>query len=435
MSLKTKIPFYNKLILPYHFLKAGAGAVRYRFPARGMRVIGVTGTNGKTTTSFMIASMLAEAGYRVGIFTSVAWGEWGHLEKQMEHMTTVDPMLLNKRMSILREKGMDFLVLEATSHALAQFRTFGVPIEIAVMTNVTHEHLEYHGTFEKYMLAKRKLFKRAEYGVVNADDDNAKSFEGDVSECITYGVKRGRLRASGVKSGADGVEYVVEDTKAGKEKTKEGALSTMKIRTKIPGEFNVYNSLAAVGVGLKVGLSEEVIGKGIFALEEVEGRMNRVDEGQDFEVIVDFAHSPDSFERLLSGMRETLKGTKRKLIVLFGSAGRRDEGKRPIQGKIAGKYGDIVILTEEDDRDVSGEEILEHIAVGARQSGKRDDKDLFKVPDRRKAIEFAYSQAKSGDVVMLLGKGHETTIERNDETIQWNEANEARKALKNRKQA
>lgn len=414
-------------MIPYHFLKSLAAGCKYRFPARGMRVIGVTGTNGKTTTSFMIASMLAEAGYKVGIFTSVAWGEWGKIEKQMEHMTTVDPMLLNKRIAILNERGMDFLIVEATSHALAQFRTLGIPIEIAVMTNVTHDHLEYHGTFEKYVLAKRKLFKRAGYGVINADDDSAKLFEEDVDKYITYGMKRGKLRASDVKSRADGVEYVISGVKVG------GEQSTMKMRAKIPGEFNVYNSLAAVGVGLRIGLSEEVIEKGIFALDEVEGRMNKIDEGQDFEVIVDFAHTPDSFERLLSDMKGILKGTGKRLIVLFGSAGGRDASNRAVQGGIAGKYGDMVVLTEEDDRDVPGEEILEQIAAGARKSGKKDEKDLFKVLDRRQAIEFAFGKAKRGDVVMLLGKGHETTIERKGGAIPWNEANEARKALKKRK--
>jgi UDP-N-acetylmuramoyl-L-alanyl-D-glutamate--2,6-diaminopimelate ligase len=186
--------------------------------------------------------------------------------------------------------------------------------------------------------------------------------------------------------------------------------------------------LAAVGVGLSYGLTPEQIEKGIAALKSVEGRMARVDEGQKYEVIVDFAHTPDSFEKLLSDFRKSTKG---KLIVMFGSAGRRDEAKRAVQGEIAGKYADVVVLTEEDDRDSDGEAILTQIAEGAAKSGKKLDKDLFKVHDRTAAIEFTLKQAKSADdVVMLLGKSHEKTIECADGEHPWNEIETTRKILK-----
>jgi UDP-N-acetylmuramoyl-L-alanyl-D-glutamate--2,6-diaminopimelate ligase len=199
------------------------------------------------------------------------------------------------------------------------------------------------------------------------------------------------------------------------------------ITCQIPGEFNVYNSLAAVAVGIELGLSKEQIEKGIAALESVEGRMNTIDAGQPYAAVIDFAHTPDSFERLLSDLRQSTKG---KLVVMFGSAGRRDETKRAIQGQIAGKYADEVVLTEEDDRDVDGNEILAQIAEGAQQSGKVKDQNLFLVLDRPSAIRFAVSRVSAADdAVIFLGKGHEKVIERADGEHPWDEARQVRDAI------
>jgi UDP-N-acetylmuramoyl-L-alanyl-D-glutamate--2,6-diaminopimelate ligase len=331
------------------------------------------------------------------------------------HMTTASPKLLNKRISEMRDAGVEYLVLEVTSHALAQGRTFGIPIEVAVMTNVTHEHLDYHRTFERYRKAKTRLFMNAKIGVINADDPSAANFAVFTPKNITYGIKNGKLRAENVKLGSNGVEYVISDIK-------------MKIKTQIPGEFNVYNSLATVAVGQYFKLSTKQIQHGISSLSEVEGRMTRIDEGQNFDVIVDFAHTPDSFEKLLSSMRKII-GSKRRLLVLFGSAGRRDEAKRAVQGEIAGKYADAIVLTEEDDRDIDGNKILEQIESGAKKAGA---KHITKILDREKAIRHIFKQAKKDDVVMLLGKGHEKTIERKDGTHDWNEIDLARKILRDK---
>jgi UDP-N-acetylmuramoyl-L-alanyl-D-glutamate--2,6-diaminopimelate ligase len=203
----------------------------------------------------------------------------------------------------------------------------------------------------------------------------------------------------------------------------------MHISTHLPGSFNVYNSMAAAATGLAVGLSVAEIEQGIEKLETVEGRMNSIREGQDFSVIVDFAHTPDSFEKIMSSMRELTKG---RLIVMFGSAGRRDESKRAKQGASAGKWADIVVVTEEDDRDVDGLLIMEDIAGGAVGQGKERDRNLFLIHDRPKAIEFAIEQAHGGDTVLLLGKGHEKTIERADGEHPWDEPGEVRKALRKR---
>ncbi|HEU4607361.1 MAG TPA: UDP-N-acetylmuramyl-tripeptide synthetase, partial [Chitinophagaceae bacterium] len=322
-------------------------------------------------------------------------------------------------------QGAEWLVLEVTSHALAQYRVWGIPFSIAVMTNVTHEHLDYHGTFENYLEAKKMLFtlanqnkKGLKTGVINADDPNAERFANAITNPILYGVEQGELRASHVKLTPAGSRYVA--TIGDQE---------YRIECKLPGSFNVSNSLAAVGVGHALGLSKEQVEKGIAALTRVEGRMDPINEGQDFDVIVDFAHTPDSFEKLFKDLKPVVKG---KLICMFGSAGRRDETKRAIQGRLAGEYCDEVVVTEEDDRDIDGLEIMNQIAEGVEAAGKIKDKDLFLVHDRTEAIQFAINRAKNGDTVLLLGKGHEKTIERADGEHPWDEIGIAHEALKNK---
>jgi UDP-N-acetylmuramoyl-L-alanyl-D-glutamate--2,6-diaminopimelate ligase len=397
------------------------------FPARGMKVIGVTGTDGKTTTSTMIYTMLNEAGVKTGLMTTIGYGTPGNWRDNKVHMTTMQTRPMLQRIKALRAEGIEWLVLETTSHALAQNRVWGIPYSVAAMTNLTHEHLDYHGTFERYREAKVKLFKLVaanmkglRTGVVNADDPSAPYFAAAMPKVMRYGVRQTQveLQAKNVKSTADGNEYDL---------VHEG--QTLHIRTSLPGSFNVYNSLAAVGVGLTLGLTPEQIEQGIAALETVKGRMNTVEEGQDFAVIVDFAHTPESFEKVLSAMKDLTRG---RLIVMFGSAGRRDEAKRGKQGTSAGKWADLVVVTEEDDRDVDGVKIMEQIAAGAESQGKKRDKDLFLVHDRGEAIEFAIGRAKAGDTVLLLGKGHETTIEGPDGERPWDELATARAAVKKR---
>ena len=445
MSMKTflmdKIPNYNKLVIPYHVLRADLAAHQYGFPGKRMRVIGVTGTNGKTSTCFLIWKMLNAAGHKTGLMTTVAWGV-DKLEKQIEHMTTVDAKTLNFRMKKIADAGAEFLVLEVTSHALAQHRTFGVPIEIAVMTNVTHEHLDYHKTFENYRDAKRRLFKMAKYGVINEDDKSWAYFAKDVKEYITYGINSGILRAKDVRLGAQGVDYSVDD-KASEEKKhavddkhtrggKHASGDMLRIKTKIPGEFTVYNSLAAVAVGLKLGLSKEQISQGILALDSVEGRMNRVDLGQNFEVIVDYAHTPDAFLKVYESV---VPGKKGRIISLFGGAGRRDESTRSERGEIAAKNSDIVIVTEDDSRDENPAEIAEEFVKGAEQAGFLRGKNLLVELNREKAIQMAVDLAKKDDIVLILGKGHEKTILRATGAVPFEDLKVTREALKKRLKA
>ncbi|HSD55837.1 MAG TPA: UDP-N-acetylmuramoyl-L-alanyl-D-glutamate--2,6-diaminopimelate ligase [Candidatus Saccharimonadales bacterium] len=417
------------------------------FPSKGLKVIGVTGTNGKTSTCFIIHRMLHEAGYKVGLMTTVAYGAGMDIKPQVAHMTTASVPVLLKRFAELKAQGVEWLVLETTSHALAQHRVWGVPYNVAVMTNITHEHLDYHGTFERYLDAKRHMFELTDknrnglqVGIINADDPNAGAFASAISNPVMYGTAEGVLRATDIKLSSDGVKY-----------TAKHGDNTYHIQCALPGSFNVYNSLAAVGVGEALGLTVKQIEQGIAALEGVEGRMTRVDEGQGFSVIIDYAHTPDSFEKLFKDLKPVVKG---RLIVLFGSAGRRDEEKRAVQGHLAGKYADEVIVTEEDDRDMDGDEIMDQIAGGAEGAGKERGKNLFLVHDRDQAIAFALKRAKKGDTVLLLGKGHEKDILRNgpkaaelrhlqqDDTnsdrvikIEWDEMHETRKALRQLRKA
>ncbi len=399
MSLKSsveKIPGYNSLVKPLHWMQALKAGLKYDWPAKKLRVIAVTGTNGKTTTCFMIWKMLNQAGRKAGLLTTVGWSADGQtLNPQYEHMTTERVGVLNERMRAVVDAKAEFLVLEVTSHALSQFRVLGVPIEIAVFTNISPEHLDYHKTFAKYRMAKQKLFKKAKFGVINADDENARYFEESVSEYITYGIKNGDLRAKEVKLSADGVKYSCGD---------------IKVKTQIPGKFNIYNSLAAVGVGKKLGLTNKQIEDGIYGLEAVEGRMTRVRAGQKFEVIVDYAHQPDALQKVFDSIGEH----KGKIISVHGGAGRRDHGTREPRGEILGRESDIVIITEDDSRDESPTEIAEMFVCGAEKSGKKLDQDLFVELDRRKAIEKAIGLAEPDDIVLILGKGHEKTILRAD---------------------
>ena len=455
MNLKTelmdRVPFYNKIVLPYHFLKAGLAGVRYGFPGKKMTVIGITGTNGKTSTAFLVWKMLSRAGYKTGLMTTVAWGGLSEmvgtegddgslkagedgLHQQTKHMTTVDSMTLNRRMKTIYEAGAEFLVLEVTSHAMTQFRTLGIPIEVAGMTNLTHEHLDYHKTFEKYRAAKCKLFKKAKFGIANADDASAVFFMHEVKKGLTYGVKKGSLRARNIELSAEGVSYEVKGIEIERAEKAVGVMDDTKykvsdftIQTQIPGVFTVYNTLLAAGIGLRLGLNEAQIRDGIYALKSVEGRMNRIDLGQNFTAIVDYAHTPDAFLKVFESVAPNERG---RIIAVFGGAGRRDETTRDERGEIAAKYADICIITEDDSRDEDPMAIAKMFLVGCERQGKALDKGVLFELDRRKAIEKACAMAKKGDIVLILGKGHEKTILRKNGADPFEDLKETERAIK-----
>jgi UDP-N-acetylmuramoyl-L-alanyl-D-glutamate--2,6-diaminopimelate ligase len=434
-------------IEPYgHLVEAVLENTIYGFPARKLNVIGVTGTAGKTTTCTLITHMLRESGYKVAMMTTVAidYGDGRGAQHNTARMTSLGSLKLLRAIKKIRANNAEWLVLETTSHALAQHRVWGIPYSTVVFTNLSHDNVDYHGSFENYRKAKLMLFRQCEHnhrgqriGVTNADDPNGEMFAQAIKNPVRYGLKAGDLRATGVKLSPTASQFTAT---AGEEQ--------YDITTNLPGTFNVYNCLAAIGVGRAVGLNKRQIEQSIASLKSVEGRMNNIDEGQDFSVIVDYAPTPDGFEQVYAAVKPTVKG---RIITVFGSAGRRDTLKRPIQGEIAGKNSDIIVLTEEDDRDQDGMEIIKEIAAGAEKAGKVKGKDLFFVHKREDAVQKAVDLAQKDDLVLLLGKGEETGIITNKpgfkpapghvyneatDTIQrpYNDTDAARAALRKRLQ-
>jgi len=414
-------------IEPYgHWAEAILANIVYGFPARKLKVIGVTGTDGKTTTSTLITAMLRDSGYKVGMMTTISLDLGDGPIPNPTRLTTVTSFSLQRGLKKLAKAKVDWVILETTSHALAQHRVWGVPYSVVAMTNMSHEHLDYHRTFENYREAKIRLFKLCnanikglQIGVANVDDATGELFAREIQNPVRYGVEKGEVRAVKSTTTTKGSTIQV--------RTPAGELS---LTVNLPGSFNIYNALAAAAVGQALGLSNQQIEKGIASLDAVEGRMTTIDEGQDFSVIVDYAHTPGSFDKIFN---EILPVTKGRLIVVFGSAGRRDESKRPLQGEVAGRLCDVVIITQEDDRDQDGEQIMNQIAEGSERAGKTRNKDLFLVHDRKRAIGKAIEMAKAGDTVLLLGKGHEKSILSNFGKKDWDEMGAARKALQSLK--
>ncbi len=409
------------MVAPYGHLAEG---VVYNslngFPARGMKVIGITGTNGKTTTSFLVHRMLSEAGYKTGLITTVAWGVGDDIHHETQHMTNVPMPLLMERLKQMKAEGVEWLVLETTSHALVQYRTWGVPYSIAVLTNITREHLDYHKTMERYIAAKQRLFKLAQkntkglqMGIANADDQNGASFAAVTQNSILYGVEAGEVRALNIRMDAAGIRF---DAKASD--------VTYHITSKLPGSFNVYNCLAAVSVGRAVGLSAKQIEQGIAALPGVAGRMEQVDAGQKFAVVVDYAHTPDALENVLQALRESTKG---ELRVVFGATGDRDKTKREPMGEATARLADKIYLTDDEtyteDPFAIREAVLRGIVAGGGQ-----DKTVVE-PDRLQAIKRAFKESKPGDTVLLAGIGHQDYRAMGGKKMPWDERDVARKAL------
>ncbi|HEY4963457.1 MAG TPA: UDP-N-acetylmuramoyl-L-alanyl-D-glutamate--2,6-diaminopimelate ligase [Candidatus Saccharimonadales bacterium] len=393
-------------IEPYgHWVEAIVENIAFGFPSRNLKVIGVTGTAGKTTTSTLLTHMLRESGLSVAMMSTISidYGDGKGPQANSTRMTSLGSLKLIQAVKKINANKVEWLVLETTSQALSQHRVWGVPYSIVGFTNLGHDNFHYHGTFERYRKAKVMLFKQANrnrkgkrIGLVNIDDPNYRYFSREIAHPITYGVKDGDLKATDIELLATGSNFKAKI---------DGDVYVIK--SNLPGEFNVYNTLAAIGIARAVGLTKGQIEQGIASLKSVEGRMNSIDEGQDFGIIVDYACTPDSFNQLFAAVEPLAKG---RIISVFGSAGRRDELKRPIQGKIAAEHSDIVILTEEDDRDLDGQQILEEIAAGAEQAGRVRDKDLYLIHKREDAVEKALRLAKKDDLVLLLGKGEEKVI-------------------------
>ena len=411
-----------RAIRPYgHLAEAVAYNLRYGFPARGMQVIGVTGTNGKTTTSLLIHSLLTEAGYKTGIMTTAVYGVGRDLKPSDSHMTTLPVPLLMRRLKRFRRQGVEWLVLETSSHALDQHRIWGVPYSVAVWTNLTHEHLDYHRTFERYRAAKVRLFRLAarnyrglRTGIVNADDPSWHFFADVVPNVVTYGIEHGALRARGLRLTPAGSDFEADyqDRK-------------LQLHVNLPGVFNISNALAAVAAGAVVGLTDEQIASGLAVLKGVPGRMERIDEGQDFDVFVDFAVTPDALEQALATLRSV---TKSRVLVIFGATGDRDKTKRPVMGEIAARLADVIYLTDDETYTEDPDAIRRAVREGIVQAG--GERKTKEIADRFAAIRAAFADARSGDAVLLTGMGHFTTRNMGGREIPWDERQIARAELR-----
>ena len=389
-----------------------------------MRMVGVTGTNGKTTTTHMIRHILKAQGHKVGVIGTVhiMIGDTSY----PIHNTTPDVVDLQHILHQMVQENVEYCVMEVSSHALALGRVSGVEFDTAVFTNLTQDHLDFHKTFENYLAAKCKLFEQVSASnqvkdnkgaVINIDDSYGhRVMEKTTAPTITYStLGKGTLNASDVHMSTKNSQYTVNY---------KGESYPVSMNT--TGLFNVYNTLAAIGACLQEGISMEAIDTALKTFSSVPGRFELIEEGQDFAVVVDYAHTPDGLQNIL----ETAKAIKEnRIIIVFGCGGDRDATKRPIMGRIAAEYGDKIYVTSDNPRTEDPVQIVKDVEVGVKEA-LRDGTSYEVIVDRREAINHAIHDAKAGDIVIIAGKGHENYQILKNETIHFDDREEARKALK-----
>lgn len=396
----------------------------FDYPANRMRMVGVTGTNGKTTTTHMIRHILKAQGHKVGVIGTVhiMIGDTSY----PIHNTTPDVVDLQHILHQMVQENVEYCVMEVSSHALALGRVSGVEFDTAVFTNLTQDHLDFHKTFENYLAAKCKLFEQVSASdqvkdnkgaVINIDDSYGhRVMEKTTAPTITYStLGKGTLNASDVHMSTKNSQYTVNY---------KGESYPVSMNT--TGLFNVYNTLAAIGACLQEGISMEAIDTALKTFSSVPGRFELIEEGQDFAVVVDYAHTPDGLQNIL----ETAKAIKEnRIIIVFGCGGDRDATKRPIMGRIAAEYGDKIYVTSDNPRTEDPVQIVKDVEVGVKEA-LRDGTSYEVIVDRREAINHAIHDAKAGDIVIIAGKGHENYQILKNETIHFDDREEARKALK-----
>jgi UDP-N-acetylmuramoyl-L-alanyl-D-glutamate--2,6-diaminopimelate ligase len=398
---------------------ATTGANFFGRPAEQLKLVGVTGTNGKTTTTYLIDSILRVAGNRTGLFGTIAYRTPAG-EREAKN-TTPESLDLQRFLAQVRDGGGTYAVMEASSHALALDRLWGCPFAVAVFTNLTRDHLDFHKNFEDYFAAKRRLFEgtgagKPSVGVVNTDDPYGKRLVGFAARTLTYGLENGAdISAKKFALSFSGLEFTA-NTPAGK----------LAVCSSLVGRINVYNILAAIGAGIGLGISTEHILAGIEQLKSVPGRFERVDLGQPFLVIVDYAHTDDALKNLIATARELNHAGR--LITLFGCGGDRDRAKRPLMGEAAGRGSDVVVLTSDNPRSEDPLLIINDAMVGLQKTSAKH----FVEADREAAIEIALDEARPGDIVLLAGKGHETYQVLKDRTIEFDDREMARRTLRRR---
>lgn len=373
-------------------------------PSRRMGVIGVTGTDGKTTTSSIIHNILKAAGLKVSLLTTVRAQIGAEMLDTGLHTTTPDAPELQVLLRRMAEANSEWAILETTSHGLSQWRVAGVAYDIAVFTNITHEHLDEHGDYDGYVAAKARLLTLLEQSeekpgvsrgaVLNADDRSYPALLAyEAPGTLSYGLDHGEVRASDIEHRPDGLHFTA----------RWGVRRRVGVQTPLVGLFNVYNSLAAISVAFLLDIDDDAIRRGLAAVPGIPGRMERIDRGQDFTAIVDFAHTPFALHAALSALREQTGG---RVIAVFGSAGLRDHEKRHMMGEISGRLADLTIVTAEDPRTEALDSIIATSARACRDVGG----SVLTEPDRYRAMQLALAHARAGDVVVVCGKGHEQSM-------------------------
>jgi UDP-N-acetylmuramoyl-L-alanyl-D-glutamate--2,6-diaminopimelate ligase len=400
---------------------AHISAAFYSFPARNLTMVGVTGTDGKTTTANLIYQILQQAGFRTGIISTVNATIGGEVLDTGLHVTTPEAPDVQRYLSRMLAAGLTHVVLEATSHGLSQHRVAACEFDVAVVTNITHEHLDYHGSYEDYLEAKGRLFSslketRAKRqgnprsAVLNRDDFSY-DYLHSISPAfqISYSLQPGALvSACQVRDTPSGLSFNIEERGV-----------SFPVRSRLIGGYNVSNILAAVGatvvaLNVPLGAAQDAIAK----MPGVPGRMERIDLGQDFTAIVDFAHTPNALRQVLTAVRQITSG---RIIAVFGSAGLRDRQKRRMMAEVSAELADISVLTAEDPRTESLDAILAEMASGASTKGAVEGKSFFRVPNRGEALRLAVKNAHPGDVVITCGKGHEQSMCFGEQEYPWDD--------------
>ena len=433
----------------------------YDSPSKKLVIIGVTGTEGKSSTVSFIWQLLRLCGKKAGFISTVEYSFGDEAIANPQHQTTPEAPIIQHHLNKMLENGCQYAVIESSSHGLSPKtnRLGNVLFDCGVFMNVTLEHLEFHKTFEQYKKDKANLFRLLDchdhikeiagekltipsFGVVNLEDPSAKYFIDSTKKQVYGFTTQGKAGKAATDKQVDlpeipeninyfeglnicaekeGISFDVnihEDTEQNK---------TLQLTANLPGAFNAYNIMASIiAVSKLTNLSYQEVASKVKDVAPIKGRMTVIEQNQPFEVIIDYAHTPSSFETIFPPIRKRCKG---KMIALFGSGGERDLTKRPLQGKIAASYCDTVILTDEDPRGEDSVELLKMIAVGSQEQGKKLDEDLFIIPDRKKAIRYAFSIAKKDDIILLLGKSHENSIIYKDYVMPYDEISEAQIAL------
>jgi UDP-N-acetylmuramoyl-L-alanyl-D-glutamate--2,6-diaminopimelate ligase len=396
---------------------AKAAANFYGHPADALKLIGVTGTNGKTTISFIVDSILRAADFTTGLIGTTGYRTPQGSRKAVN--TTPESLDLQQMFAEVRDAGGTHAVLEVSSHSLAMERVWGCRFAVAIFTNLTRDHLNFHKTFEDYFAAKRRLFEGMGAGapdvaVINADDAWATRLEGLAKKTLTYGLKgEWDLTTKNFKLSFDGLEFTAE-TPAG----------NVKVRSSLVGRINVYNTLAAIGAGIGLQIPVAKIEEGIANLALVPGRFQRIDEGQPFLVVVDYAHADDAMRNLISTAREL--NPAGRIITVFGAGGERDRSTRPLMGEASGSLSDLVILTSDNPRSEDPLRIINDVVVGLQKVNAN-----YRIePDREAALEMAIEEARAGDIVLLAGKGHENYQILRDRTFEFDDREKARAILR-----